>query len=107
MLQATASAALSEHAERILVAACDLDKTVYPPAGPNHDKQLAANVASMFRFESVGGFVFPVTGDVAKLPSCSQPARFANHVAIALYPHRRQQPTAGSSQISCGRWDTT
>ena len=47
----------------ILVAACDLDKTVYPPAGPNQASQLAANVAAMAAFEGVGGFVFPVTGN--------------------------------------------
>lgn len=49
--------------EPILVAACDLDKTVYPPAGPNQLSQLAANVAAMAAFERVGGFVFPVTGN--------------------------------------------
>ena len=47
----------------ILVAACDLDKTMYPPAGANQASQLAANVAAMTRFESLGGFVFPVTGN--------------------------------------------
>lgn len=48
---------------QILIAACDLDKTVYPPAGPCQASQLVANVAAMARFESNGGFVFPVTGN--------------------------------------------
>ena len=30
--------------ESILVAACDLDKTVYPPSGPNQTRQLKANI---------------------------------------------------------------
>lgn len=47
----------------VLVAACDLDKTVYPPAGPGQAEQLAANIAAMAAFERVGGFVFPVTGN--------------------------------------------
>ena len=49
--------------QNILVAACDLDKTVSPPAGPKQAEQLAANVAAMARFEALGGFVFPVTGN--------------------------------------------
>ena len=48
---------------KILVAACDLDKTVYPPAGPDQAHQLSANVMAMAEFESLGGFVFPVTGN--------------------------------------------
>ena len=48
---------------RILVAACDLDKTVYPPAGPERASQLEANVSAMATFERLGGFVFPVTGN--------------------------------------------
>lgn len=47
----------------IIVAACDLDKTMYPPAGPDQARQLALNVAAMVRFEKTGGFVFPVTGN--------------------------------------------
>eukprot|EP00930_Biecheleria_cincta_P035198 TRINITY_DN24223_c0_g1_i1.p1 TRINITY_DN24223_c0_g1~~TRINITY_DN24223_c0_g1_i1.p1 ORF type:complete len:345 (-),score=60.51 TRINITY_DN24223_c0_g1_i1:183-1217(-) len=49
--------------ESILVAACDLDKTLYPPAGPEHQSQLKANLKAMTDFESTGGFVFPVTGN--------------------------------------------
>ena len=47
----------------ILVAACDLDKTVYPPSGPKQATQLACNVKAMAAFEQAGGFVFPVTGN--------------------------------------------
>ena len=48
---------------RILIAACDLDKTVYPPAGPHRASQLQANVEAMAAFERLGGAVFPVTGN--------------------------------------------
>ncbi len=49
--------------EPIEVAAVDLDKTLYPPKGPNHSMQLRANINAMVRFEALGGFVFPVTGN--------------------------------------------
>jgi len=47
----------------ILVAACDLDKTLYPPEGPAQAPQLKANVEAMVKFENTGCFVFPVTGN--------------------------------------------
>ena len=47
----------------ILIAACDLDKTFYPPMGPQQGEQLAKNVRAMAAFEAAGGFVFPVTGN--------------------------------------------
>ncbi|CAE8721673.1 unnamed protein product [Polarella glacialis] len=49
--------------ESFMVAACDLDKTLYPPAGPEQGTQLKANITGMNAFESMGGFVFPVTGN--------------------------------------------
>lgn len=49
--------------ESIIVAACDLDKTLFPPSGPNHATQLRKNIQAMFDFENAGGFVFPVTGN--------------------------------------------
>mmetsp|Transcript_22681 Transcript_22681/g.61426 ORF Transcript_22681/g.61426 Transcript_22681/m.61426 type:complete len:360 (+) Transcript_22681:146-1225(+) len=49
--------------EAIFIAACDLDKTVYPPAGPHQLQQLHANVEAMAAFEETGGLVFPVTGN--------------------------------------------
>lgn len=52
----------ARHAQ-VLVAACDLDKTVYPPAGPDQARQLKLNVSAMAAFEELGGFVFPVTGN--------------------------------------------
>mmetsp|Transcript_61175 Transcript_61175/g.192471 ORF Transcript_61175/g.192471 Transcript_61175/m.192471 type:complete len:363 (+) Transcript_61175:58-1146(+) len=47
----------------VVVAACDLDKTLHPPHGPKHAEQLRANIKAMFAFEAAGGFVFPVTGN--------------------------------------------
>lgn len=49
--------------ELIRFAACDLDKTLYPPPGPEHYSQLVANVDAMCKFEESGGMVFPVTGN--------------------------------------------
>ena len=47
----------------IRIAACDLDKTTFPPAGPNQMAQLRDNIEAMAAFERCGGFVFPVTGN--------------------------------------------
>jgi len=47
----------------IVIAACDLDKTLFPPAGPEQAEQLNKNIDAMSRFEATGGFVFPVTGN--------------------------------------------
>lgn len=49
--------------EVVKFAACDLDKTLYPPPGPEHHSQLVANVDAMHQFEGCGGVVFPVTGN--------------------------------------------
>ena len=52
--------------KNFVIAACDLDKTLYPPnakTDPNAKAQLMQNIASMERFEQAGGFVFPVTGN--------------------------------------------
>lgn len=49
--------------EVVKFAACDLDKTLYPPPGPDHHSQLVANVDAMHQFEGCGGVVFPVTGN--------------------------------------------
>eukprot|EP00933_Yihiella_yeosuensis_P018319 TRINITY_DN15077_c0_g4_i2.p1 TRINITY_DN15077_c0_g4~~TRINITY_DN15077_c0_g4_i2.p1 ORF type:complete len:350 (+),score=65.78 TRINITY_DN15077_c0_g4_i2:71-1120(+) len=73
--------------ESVVIAACDLDKTLYPPEGPNQYSQLVANVESMFKFEAAGGFVFPVTGNnllmaQKKLMNPAKPAEMLRELRV-------------------------
>jgi hypothetical protein len=107
-------------AAHISVAACDLDKTLYPPAGPQRAKQLCDNVKAVKAFERLGGFVFPVTGNnppqaqVKFLDSAGRPLRHVSehpgifcNGGLVLGPRgvEIERHALGTLQMEGSAWD--